>query len=230
MKKINKKKILVIVCIAIICILIIVGVTVLIKRDKGSSNKDSNSNNSGPKVYTHQVLDVENIDTSQYKSKKDKKAKIAEKYEVNNNMYTVNSDISFDDKKGKMIYVRDGDTKLNVLQVRYDLEHDEDKTEHIQIERIMRDFIMSAKSEMNMFDLDQEPESESLSDKKMPFGEQIYFEKKTYSARYKVKDEHLTEKEIKEQKLEEAEYTSIYDINIYMDGEDTLVCELVKVL
>lgn len=232
MKNLNKKKII----IVGVCVLVLILLLVLIFTHKGSknNNQETELSESARTLYTHQVIDIENLETSLYTDlmKTTKDFKIASKYNVGKEATTIDAkvDMYLDGKIARAFYIRDNDTKLNIVQLKYQIEHDGETPEEMQVEELMRDFEMECKSNMGLMDLEKEPTEVSISNENTPYSESVYKNKEVYSARYVVQDEHFTEEEIKEMDIDMNEYTKTYDINYYMDGDDTLVCEFVRIL
>lgn len=227
-----KNKTIIIIGICILAIIIVVSL-IFINKGKGSESDDSEPE---PKahLYTHQVIDIESLDTKLYDNSvvKLKKFSIASKYKVGNEAYTYNADIDMylDGKMAKVIYIRDDDTKLNVVQLKSEITDSEEMPGAMQAEEFMRDFEMECKSNMGLMDLEKKPNEVNIGDENISLGEHVYTNKQLYSARYVVEDEHFTNEEYKEMGIDKSEYTKTYDINFYMDGENTLVCEFVRVL
>lgn len=231
MKNLNKNKIIIIG----VCVLVVVLALVLVFTHKGSKNNtETEYSEQAETLYTHQVIDIENLETSLYTNlmKTTKKFKIASKYNVGKEATTIdaNVDMYLDGKIARALYIRENDTKLNVVQLKYQIEHNGETPEEIQVEELIRDFEMECKSNMGLMDLERKPDEVSIKDDDMTYAEKVYKNKELYSARYNVQDEHFTEEEIKEMDIDMNEFTKTYDINFYMDGEDTLVCEFVRVL
>ncbi len=232
MKNINKK--IIIIIIGILAIAIIMVIALLIKQKVNKSSEEEINKEPSLHLYTHQVIDIENLETSLYKDSmnKLKKYKIASKYKVGGEATTIdaNVDMYLEDNMAKAIYIRNNDTNLNIVQLKKEITHNEEEPEIIQIEEFMRQFEMECKSNMGGMDLEKEPNEVSISDEKTTYSEQIYNNKELYSARYIVEDDLIPEEEIQEIGLDKSEYTKTYDINFYMDGEYTLVCEFVRIL
>ncbi|MBR3163241.1 MAG: hypothetical protein IKF17_03995 [Clostridia bacterium] len=230
MKKIDKKLIIIIG----VCIAIVIAIAFALFKVIGSGVKANQNKEPSLLLYTHQVIDIENLDTSLYVSSmsKIKDFKIASKYKVGKEAYTfdANVDMYLDGKMAKPIYIREKNTNLNVVQLKYQLTHNEETPEVMQVEEMMRDFQMECKSNMGLMDLEKEPNEVSISEEKSSYSESIYENKELYSARYVVEDEHFTDEEYKEMGMDKSEFTKTYDINFYMDGQDTLVCEFVRIL
>ena len=213
MKNLNKKRIIVMG----ICIIVLIIGLIFIVLNKGKKNNLEEKSESSLHLYTHQVIDIEDLDTSLYASSKSKikDFKIASKYKVGKEAYTFDADVDMylDNNMAKVIYIRDDNIKLNIVQLKYELKHDVEIDETTQVEEMMRKFEMECKSNMGLMDLEQKPDEVNISDDIMPYSEKIYINKELYSARYVVKED---------------ESSKTYDINYYMDGDDTLVCEFVK--
>ena len=215
MKKLNKKRIIV---MGICIIILIIGLLFMVLNNGKQENAEEKSKPS-LHLYTHQVIDIEDIDKSLYASSKSKieNFKIASKYIVGKEASTFDADVDMylDNNMAKVIYIRDDNTKLNIVQLKYELKHDGEIDETTQVEEMIRKFEMECKSNMDLMDLEQKPNEVNINNDKMPYSESIYKNKDLYSARYVVKEE---------------ESTKTYDINYYMNGKDTLVCEFVRVL
>ncbi len=235
MKQLNIKKLFILGGILIAIILIIVFIFAHHNNNSESKNNaESVYSDSATTLYTHQVIDIENLETSLYKDlmKTTKDFKIASKYKVGKEATTIDAkvDMYLDGKIARAIYIRDDDTKLNIVQLKQEIIKDENKPETIQVEELIRDFEMECKSNMGLMDLEHKPDEVSIKDDDMPISEKIYNNKEAYSARYTVQEESFTEDEIKEMGIDMSEYTKTYDINFYMDGDNTLVCEFVRIL
>ena len=201
-----------------ICIIVfIIGLLFIVLHNEKKEKSEENSN-AKLHLYTHQVIDIEDLNTSLYASSKSKikDFKIASKYKVGKEAYTFDADVDMylDNNMAKVIYIRDDNTKINIVQLKYKLTHNEEIDETVQAEEMIRKFEMECKSNMGLMDLEQKPNEVNISDDKMPYSENIYKNKELYSARYVVKED---------------ESTKTYDINYYMDGDDTLVCEFVRI-
>lgn len=230
MKKLDKKQLIVIG----ICAIAVIIALIFFIMNNGKEGDSKENKEASLHLYTHQVIDIEDLDTSLYNSSmsKLKKFKIASKYKVGKEAYTFDADVDMylDGEMAKVIYIRDEDLKLNVVQLKYQITHNEEDSETTQIDEMMRSFEMECKSNMGVMDLEQEPTEVNLKEDSQSYAESIYNKKEQYSARYVVEDEHFTEEEIKELGIDKSEFTKTYDINYYMDGNDILVCEFVRVL
>lgn len=235
MKNLNIKKVL----IVGIIIIIIIAIAIMLLHRGGNSNNNNNTTETeyseqSTTLYTHQVIDIENLETSLYKDlmKTTKNFKIASKYKIGKEATTIDAkvDMYLDGKIARALYIRDNDTKLNVVQLKYQIVNNDETPEEIQVEELMRDFEMECKSNMGVMDLEREPDEVNIKDDNMTYVEKIYNNKELYSARYNVQDEHFTEEDLEEMQIDKSEYTKTYDINYYMDGDSTLVCEFVRIL
>ena len=223
----KNKKIIIITSIVLVIVLIIIGIVVFNK--KGNNTSDSTTKKEEKKIITdiNYLMQIKDINNSQYKSKKESNVKIASKYNVSNNIYKLKDAVQFNKKTGEMIYVRDDSNQLNVLQLKYNI--DESKSVSIQLEEIMREFTMECETYMGAFN--QEPESKTLYEKteeddEIPLEESIFLRNKLYSETYLVKDplpENVKGLNTENSKAEK------YDLNFYRDGQD-LVCEFVKII
>ena len=235
MKNLNIKKVFI---LGIIIILIIAIAIMLLHRGSNSNNNNNTTeteySEQSTTLYTHQVIDIENLETSLYTDlmKTTKNFKIASKYKIGKEATTIDAkvDMYLDGKIARAIFIRDDATKLNIVQLKYQIENIDETPVEIQIEEMMRDFEMECKSNMGVMDLEREPDEVSIKDDNMPYVEKIYNNKELYSARYNVQDEHFTEEDLEEMQIDKSEYTKTYDINYYMDGDNTLVCEFVRIL
>ena len=204
----DNKKILIL--LGIIIIIAIIVIVVL------GNNKKENENNSVKPTISEfsSVFELENINSSKYKTEKVKKIKVAEKYTTNKNVYKLDANVEFGERDGEIIYIRESGTKANVFQTKYRI--DELGSISSQVENYIEIFKNEAISYIGILE-DGKGLSESISGTdinklKLPLGESIYNEKRVYSITYKD-----TENEGRN-----------YDINFYRN-ENYLICEFVKV-
>ena len=204
----DNKKIIVLLGITIIIAIIIIVVLV-------NNKKENESVSAKPTVSDFlSVFELENMNSSKYKTEKAKDIKVAEKYTANRNAYRLEADVEFGERTGEIIYIRDGSTKANVFQTKYRI--DELGSISSQVENYIEIFKNQVISYIGVLE-DEKGFSESISGTdinkiKLPLGESIYNEKRLYSITYKD-----TENEGRK-----------YDINFYRN-EIYLVCEFVKV-
>lgn len=204
----DNKKILILLGITIIIAIIVTVVLV--------NNKKENENNSVKPTISEfsSVFELENINSSKYKTEKVKNIKVAEKYTTNKNVYRLDANVEFGERSGEIIYIRENGTKANVFQTKYRI--DELGSIASQVENYIEIFKNEAISYIGVLE-DEKGFSESISGTdinkiKLPLGESIYNEKRVYSITYKD-----TENEGRK-----------YDINFYRN-ENYLICEFVKV-
>lgn len=225
MKNSDKKTAII---VGICIILVILFSYVLIIKNRKDGSRTDKVIDSDRVLYIHQVIDIENLDTSLYADimKKTSDFNIASKYQVDKKATIINAniDIYLDGNMAKAIYIRENNINLNVVQLRYDVTGDEITPTEIKVEEIMREFDIECKSNMGVMDLEREPTELSIKNENIPYSESIYQKKELYSARYKVEEEYS------EMNIDQDKHTKTYDINYYMDGDNTLVCEFVRVL
>ena len=204
----ENKKILILLGITIIIAIIVIVVLV--------NNKKENKNDSVKPTISEfsSVFELENINSSKYKTEKVKNIKVAEKYTTNKNVYRLDANVEFGERSGEIIYIRENGTKANVFQTKYRI--DELGNIASQVENYIEIFKNEAISYIGILE-DEKGLSESISGTdinkiKLPLGESIYNEKRLYSITYKD-----TENEGRK-----------YDINFYRN-ENNLICEFVKV-
>lgn len=231
----SKEKII----IAGICIFILVFAGVLIVT-RLNIKKTNETKEPTKTIYSHQVIDVEDIEKSAYESKKITNFKIASKYPKVKEVYTTDAKIDMyltDNSKGQILYVRDGNTKLNILQFKYNIHKqvtDEDIPEVMQVDQYIQEFHQQCVSEIGAFEQEQDTQDTYIDGKKIPVCEKVYLKNQLHSVSYKIDEnpleDDLTETDEPELQINRDEFIKNYDINFYMDGPDTLVCELVRVL
>ena len=204
----DNKKILILLGITIIIAIIIIVVLV-------NNKKENESFSVRPTISDFSsVFELENINSSKYKTEKAKDIKVAEKYTANRNVDKLNADVEFGERTGEIIYLRESSFKANIFQTKYRI--DELGSISSQVENYIEIFKNEAINYIGALE-DEKGFSENISGTdlnkiKLPLGESIYNEKRLYSITYKD-----TENEGRK-----------YDINFYRN-EIYLVCEFVKV-
>ena len=205
----DKKKIIWISILAIVAIITLVLINV-VKLNKQNNNKIEVNKI----LELSQVFKIDNIEKTKYEIVKNKQIKIASKYSVSNNKYELNVNVRFEEEKGKMIYIRENNEKLNIYQEEHQINKYEDK--NTRIEEIMTKFEQKCENYMNTDDdtiVKEKLYGKSISKGKIPVEESIYNENRLYTKTYTIEDE-----------IEEK--TKKYDINFYKIDE-IIVCEFV---
>lgn len=194
----------------ILAVIVIVVVSLVIIFSKSGEKKEEVGTTE--KVETleiNQVMEIDDIEKSQYKTEKKQNVQVATKYIVGNENYELKANVKFEEIKGKMIYIRGEQEKLNIYQTEYKLDKYEDT--NMQIEEILRDFEEMCRSYINLKPDDKAKSEtlygESIQKVEIPLSESIYLDNRLYSKTY--------EKDGK-----------TYDMNIYRNGEK-INCELV---
>lgn len=239
MIKVNKKNKLIILSIIILILIVILMVVIFTRKGKKDLEEDFETSSESTQflhLYTHQVIDIENLNTSLYKESmgKTKNFKIASKYKVGKYATTINAEVDMhleNELMAKPYFIREDDINLNVVQLKLELNQDSrEDSKIVQVEKMIRDFERECKMNMDLKDFEKKPDEVSISNENLPYFESIYLNKELYSARYFIEDRHYTEEEINDRQMDKSDYTKTYDINFYMDGDNTLVCEFVQIL
>lgn len=201
----------------ILAIILITIITIVNKKDEKTNNEIKQEVST---VTLSEVIDIQNIDTSSYKTEKNTKLEIASKYTIGKNIYELENNVKLEeDLTGKMIYVRETNTELNIFQTQYGI--DEEDNIDMQITQIMEEFKRACESYINVEleeSTSEELYGESTEEHEIPLSESIYYEKRLYSETYKIKKDELL-----------SEETKTYDMNFYRTGNE-LTCELVYVI
>ena len=209
----DKKKIIWISSILVVTIIIIVS---LIINSNNKRNGDENILAKSETVELSQVFEIDDIEKSKYEAVKNDEIEVASKYLTSSNIFELNSNVKFDEDKGRMIYIREEYEKVNIYQEEHQLNKYEDK--NIKIEEIITEFEQKCQMYLNANDetkVREELYGESTAKGKIPVVESIYDENRLYSKTYTIEDEiDKTEKK--------------YDINFYRSDEK-IICEFVKV-
>ena len=202
----NKKLYITIaIIIAIVIILIIV-----VKTKNKNNTKITNA--VLPNTDLSEVFELDDIKNTKYEIKKSNSKKIAKKYNVIEKNI-LNANVEFNNKKGKMIYVRDVNNKMNIYQTKYMID-DLDYTNGIN--KYITDFLESASNFIGAEQLQISDGTIFGEEKEAPYLEEsIYTDKKLYTFHYEEKTGNIETQDKKE-----------YDINFYME-EKYLICEIV---
>ena len=204
----NKKK--VIIGVIIIAIILIIVITLILFN----RNKNTEPEQLQTIELTIELLDVENIESLEYKLEETKE-EISSKYVTGRNKYEIKANVkageSTGETEGKMIYVRGNYDNLNVYKTEYKINKYEDKI--TQVSNIMQQFEMICEEYIGPLDEYEETEQlygESDAKFELPLEESIYNEGRLYSKTYKNEEKE-------------------YNINYYKTGEN-ITCELVRAL
>ncbi len=178
-----------------------------------------------------QVFEIDDINKSNVTINKSINEPIATKYIKGSNVYVVDANVNFSEKTGKMIYVRESYSKLNIYQTTYKIDEYENVAS--QVRGYMDTFEEMCKSYIGV-DSDKEAYTSTLYENDttsapIPLEESIYYENRLYSLTYKVDDTiYLNDNSLAEKKENVNTITKEYDINFYRSGNN-LVCELANV-
>ena len=134
----NKKK--VIIGVIIIAIILIIVITLILFN----RNKNTEPEQLQTIELTIELLDVENIESLEYKLEETKE-EISSKYVTGRNKYEIKANVkageSTGETEGKMIYVRGNYDNLNVYKTEYKINKYEDKI--TQVSNILQQFEMT---------------------------------------------------------------------------------------
>ena len=216
----KNKKLILIIAIAVIAIIII---AVIINKNKGNNGSNLASNLT-ERLDILEAFEIENIENSKIAINKSKNEKVASKYAVGSNVYVTDNNIQFDDRDGKVIFLRDGYNDANIYQTTYRV--DEDGSLSSQIGERMQKFIDACTSYMGASE-DNSTYTEMLyggstTSGEMPIEESIYLENRLYSLTYRINQNM-------DSNLATEDTSQKYDINFYM-SDGYLVCEFVRIL
>ena len=205
----DKEKKIIVGAIIIAIILIIVITLILFNRNKNTEPEQLQTIE-----LTIELLDVENIESLEYKLEETKE-EISSKYVTGRNKYEIKANVkageSTGETEGKMIYVRGNYDNVNIYKTEYKINKYEDKT--TQVSNILQQFEMLCEEYIGSLDEYEETEQlygESDAKFELPLEESIYNEERLYSKTYKNEEKE-------------------YNINYYKTGEN-ITCELVRVL
>ena len=217
----NSKEKIIIICILAV---VLIGVIALILMGINKSGSNENTEPSQT-IDSSQLIDLEDIKTSSIETKKIKDLKIASKYPSVKEAYIVDAKVNMyldNNHTGRAIYVRDGNTKLNILQFKYETQPNDTL---IKIDKILNEFEQKCTSNFNLY----QEETQNSTGKKIPVSEKIFANKELHSTRYVAMEPSMeVDKENQEAPSNNSnESKKYYDINFYMDANN-LICELVR--
>ena len=201
----NKKRIIRI--SAIVIIGVIFGICICIIKTS-NQEKYGNSQVKTETLDISQVFELEDIQKSKYEIEKIKDIKISSKYLTGTENYELKANVDFQDDIGKMYYVRESYSNLNIYQMQYKIDEYENISS--QVEGIIQNFEIKCKNYLGIDEQErgrEELSGESKSKATIPLGESIYYEEREYRKSYDVEDKQ-------------------YDINFYKKDK-AIVCELV---
>ena len=201
----NKKRIIRI--SAIVIIGVIFGICICIIKTS-NQEKYGNSQVKTETLDISQVFELEDIQKSKYEIEKIKDIKISSKYLTGTENYELKANVDFQDDIGKMYYVRESYSNLNIYQMQYKIDEYENISS--QVEGIIQNFEIKCKNYLGIDEQErgrEELSGESKSKATIPLGESIYYEQREYRKSYDVEDKQ-------------------YDINFYKKDK-AIVCELV---
>ena len=195
--------------IIIIGILVIIVIAFIIFVISNNRNKDSREEITETSLDISQVFEIEDIQKSQYKIKKAKDVEISSKYLTGTENYELDASVNFEDSIGRMYYVRESYSNLNIYQTEYKI--DEYENISAQVEGIVEGFESKCKIYLGIEDSEkgkEELSGESTTKAAIPLGESIYYKGREYRTVYKFEDK-------------------TYSINFYK-RDKVIVCELVS--
>ena len=201
----NKKRIIII--SAIVIIGVIFGICICIIKTS-NQEKYGNSQVKTETLDISQVFELKDIQKSKYKIEKIKDIKISSKYLTGTETYELKANVDFQDDIGKMYYVRESYSNLNIYQTEYKIDEYENISS--QVEGIIENFETKCKSYLGIEESEkgrEELSGESTTKAAIPLGESIYYENREYRKNYDVEEKQ-------------------YDINFYKKDK-AIVCELV---
>ena len=201
----NKKRIIII--SAIVIIGVIFGISICIIK-KSNQEKYGNSQVKTETLDISQVFELEDIQKSKYEIEKINDIKISSKYLIGTETYELKANVDFQDDIGKMYYVRESYSNLNIYQTEYKIDEYENISS--QVEGIIENFEIKCKNYLGIDEQEkgkEELSGESKSKAAIPLGESIYYENKEYRKTYDAEDKQ-------------------YDINFWK-RDNVIMCELV---
>ena len=201
----NKKRIITISAIVIIVVISIICICIIKVSDR---EKDGNSQVKTETLDISQVFELEDIQKSKYEIEKINDIKISSKYLIGTETYELKANVDFQDDIGKMYYVRESYSNLNIYQTEYKIDEYENISS--QVEGIIENFETKCKSYLGIEESEkgrEELSGESTTKAAIPLGESIYYENREYRKNYDVEEKQ-------------------YDINFYKKDK-AIVCELV---
>ena len=204
----NNKKIYITIAIIIAVLLIFI---IILKIN----SKNRNNTAVLPSIDFSEVFELEDIKNTKYDIKKANNEKIAIKYNAVET-YILNANVELNGRKGKMIYVRDINNKMNIYQTKYRID---DLDYANGINKYIANFLENAST---IIGIDQLQIEDGIifgeENKPQYLEESIYTDKKLYTFHH---DEQNGSTDNQDKKK--------YDINFYMN-ENYLMCEIVVLL
>ncbi len=204
----NNKKIYITIAIIIAVLLIFI---IILKIN----SKNRNNTAVLPSIDFSEVFELEDIKNKKYDIKKANNEKIAIKYNAVET-YILNANVELNGRKGKMIYVRDINNKMNIYQTKYRID---DLDYANGINKYIANFLENAST---IIGIDQLQIEDGIifgeENKPQYLEESIYTDKKLYTFHHEEQNGSTDNQDKKK-----------YDINFYMN-ENYLMCEIVVLL
>lgn len=204
----NNKKIYITIAIIIAVLLIFI---IILKIN----SKNRNNTAVLPSIDFSEVFELEDIKNTKYDIKKANNEKIAIKYNAVET-YILNANVELNGRKGKMIYVRDINNKMNIYQTKYRID---DLDYANGINKYIANFLENAST---IIGIDQLQIEDGIifgeENKPQYLEESIYTDKKLYTFHHEEQNGSTDNQDKKK-----------YDINFYMN-ENYLMCEIVVLL
>ena len=204
----NNKKIYITIAIIIAVLLIFI---IILKIN----SKNRNNTAVLPSIDFSEVFELEDIKNTKYDIKKANNEKIAIKYNAVET-YILNANVELNGRKGKMIYVRDINNKMNIYQTKYRID---DLDYANGINKYIANFLENAST---IIGIDQLQIEDGIifgeENKPQYLEESIYTDKKLYTFHHEEQNGSTDNQDKKK-----------YGINFYMN-ENYLMCEIVVLL
>ena len=204
----NNKKIYITIAIIIAVLLMFI---IILKIN----SKNRNNTAVLPSIDFSEVFELEDIKNTKYDIKKANNEKIAIKYNAVET-YILNANVELNGRKGKMIYVRDINNKMNIYQTKYRID---DLDYANGINKYIANFLENAST---IIGIDQLQIEDGIifgeENKPQYLEESIYTDKKLYTFHHEEQNGSTDNQDKKK-----------YDINFYMN-ENYLMCEIVVLL
>ena len=204
----NNKKIYITIAIIIAVLLMFI---IILKIN----SKNRNNTAVLPSIDFSEVFELEDIKNKKYYIKKANNEKIAIKYNAVET-YILNANVELNGRKGKMIYVRDINNKMNIYQTKYRID---DLDYANGINKYIANFLENAST---IIGIDQLQIEDGIifgeENKPQYLEESIYTDKKLYTFHHEEQNGSTDNQDKKK-----------YDINFYMN-ENYLMCEIVVLL
>lgn len=204
----NNKKIYITIAIIIAVLLMFI---IILKIN----SKNRNNTAVLTSIDFSEVFELEDIKNKKYDIKKANNEKIAIKYNAVET-YILNANVELNGRKGKMIYVRDINNKMNIYQTKYRID---DLDYANGINKYIANFLENAST---IIGIDQLQIEDGIifgeENKPQYLEESIYTDKKLYTFHHEEQNGSTDNQDKKK-----------YDINFYMN-ENYLMCEIVVLL